>query len=342
MKKIFIGPSEIAGYYSNLEKGFKQLGLSCDFITYYDHRFGYKEDGAKPPLLIKITKFFNNKKKTNHSFFSKVFIVLLAEFFSFLWAISAIFKYDIFIFTYGRSLMKFNLDMYLLKILKKRVISNLNSGSEARPRYIDGCFQNSNKITNKIVASIKNNKEIVIRHERLATYVVGHSLSTSHFSSHKFINSTILGIPFQIDNEIFTEKSNESITKAKRSFRVLHCPSDSKSKGTNIIKKSIENLLNKGYKIDLILIKNKSNTEVIKEIKLCDFVVDQLYSDFPLAGFATEAAYFGKPAIVGGYGLEYLKSLTPEESWPPSKICHPDEIENAIESFLLVWKTFIH
>jgi glycosyltransferase involved in cell wall biosynthesis len=338
MKKIFIGPIEIAGYYSNLEKGLKELGISCDHITYYDHRFGYNKGEAKVPLLIRITKFFNNKKNADSSFISKVLIAFPGEFFSAAWAIYAIFKYDIFIFTFGRSLIRFNIDMYLLNILNKKVISNLSSGSEARPPYIDGGYQDINLSSypnNIIVASAKKIKKIVVRHERLATYIVGHSLSTSHFSSNKFINSTILGIPFQIDNEIVVNKSNKSTIKANRFFRILHSPSNPKAKGTNIIKKAIENLLNKGYKIDLILIENKSNAEVIEEIKKCDFVVDQVYSDFPLAGFATEAAYFGKPAIVGGYGLEYLKSLTPAESWPPSKICHPDEIENMIEDLLL-------
>ena len=339
MKKIFIGPIEVAGYYSNLEKGFKELGVSCDHITYYDHRFDYYKDESKVPLLIRITKFFNNKKKLNKSFIFKVLIALPGELFSVVWAIYAIFKYDIFIFTFGRSLIRFNIDMYFLKLLNKKVISNLNSGSDARPPYINGGYQdiNSSSFSNiRLVASAKKIKKLIVRHEKLSTYIVGHSLSTSHFSSHKFINSTILGIPFQINDKILVNKSDKNIKiKENRFFRILHAPSDPKAKGTNNIKKAISNLLNKGYKIDLILIKNKTNAEVIEEIKQCDFVVDQTYSDFPLAGFATEAAYFGKPSVVGGYGLEYLKSLTPAESWPPSKICHPDKIENAIEDLLV-------
>ena len=65
------------------------------------------------------------------------------------------------------------------------------------------------------------------------------------------------------------------------------------------------------------------------------FEIDQVYCDTPMAGFATEAAWFGKPAVVGGYGFDYLKTYVPEGMWPPSKTCHPDKIENAIESLIV-------
>ncbi|OOG74617.1 hypothetical protein B0E43_11495 [Algoriphagus sp. A40] len=54
-----------------------------------------------------------------------------------------------------------------------------------------------------------------------------------------------------------------------------------------------------------------------------------------MAGFATEAAWFGKPAVVGGYGLDKLKKFLPDDMWPPSKICLPDRIEEAIEDLLM-------
>jgi hypothetical protein len=90
-----------------------------------------------------------------------------------------------------------------------------------------------------------------------------------------------------------------------------------------------------GYNIDFITIHGRPFEEVINEIKLCDFVVDQIYSDTPMAGFATEAACFGKPAIVAGYGLESLKEYIPESMWPPSLICVPNDIQNAIEDLIL-------
>jgi hypothetical protein len=60
-----------------------------------------------------------------------------------------------------------------------------------------------------------------------------------------------------------------------------------------------------------------------------------VFSDTPLAGLASEAAFYGKPSIVGGYGFECLKKLIDEDSFPPSKTCHPEDIENSIERLIL-------
>jgi hypothetical protein len=84
-----------------------------------------------------------------------------------------------------------------------------------------------------------------------------------------------------------------------------------------------------------VLINGPPFREILEAIQHCDFVVDQLFSDTPMAGFATEAAWFGKPAIVGGYGLESLQPMVPQGMWPPTKICHPDRVEEVIEELIL-------
>ena len=43
--KIFIGLFEIAGYFSNLKKGFQELGIECCFISLLPHQFEYEEPG---------------------------------------------------------------------------------------------------------------------------------------------------------------------------------------------------------------------------------------------------------------------------------------------------------
>jgi len=332
--KIFIGPCEIAGYYKNLQKGFIQLGLNADYFTYFNSPFGYSNN-IKLPFLLKIVHFFNNHKRTSGNIIIKILLTLPAEVFSFIWGFYAIFKYDVFIFGFGVSLLRFNIDLYILKLLGKKVISNIAHGSEARPAYINGA--NQNKVTsklpnlNKLLKLIKTSKNLVSRHEKLATFIIGAPFSTSHFSSQKFINSFMIGIPSLECNF----KNFESERIIKKSIRILHSPSHSIAKGTPEIKNAILNLQKKGYLIEFVLIKDMPNKKVIEEIKKCDFVIDQIYSDTPLAGFAAEAAFYGKPSVVGGYGFEYLKNFIPNDMFPPSKICHPDKIENAIESLII-------
>ena len=109
-------------------------------------------------------------------------------------------------------------------------------------------------------------------------------------------------------------------------LRILHSPSHTETKGSDIISDTINKLRSKGSSVELVTIINRPNREVIEEIARCDFVVDQLYSDTPMAGFASEAASMGKPVIVCGY-LSDKEFLSPF----PSYYCHPDDLTEAIQ-----------
>jgi glycosyltransferase involved in cell wall biosynthesis len=120
----------------------------------------------------------------------------------------------------------------------------------------------------------------------------------------------------------------------KAPYKILHAPSSKFSKGTADIVKAIENLRSKGYQIELAVLSGVPNSEVRAAIARCDFVVDQLYSDTPMAAFVSEAAAMGKVAIVGGYFQSDIKKYVAEEEVPPSVYVQPEEIEGAIEGLL--------
>ena len=46
---------------------------------------------------------------------------------------------------------------------------------------------------------------------------------------------------------------------------------------------------------------------VLEKMAMSDIVVDQVYCDTPMAGFATEAAINGVPVVVGGYYADVYK-----------------------------------
>ena len=60
--------------------------------------------------------------------------------------------------------------------------------------------------------------------------------------------------------------------------------------------------------------------------------MDQLYSDSPLAGFAAEAAAFGKAAVIGGYGWDLFRDFLQPEEIPPTATCHPDSLEEVVRA----------
>lgn len=327
-KKILIAPVEIAGFYNNLSIGFDCIGVENHFAPYHVHQYGYG-DKKKFNLIIRLIQYINKHKNKTNRFIRIVFLVV-REFLTTLWGLFAILKYDVFIFGFGQSLLRYNIDLYILNYLNKTVISHLGHGSESRPAYLNGSTIKSFSGTEEELLEYLNDHSSktlkkIRRFEKMSTYIISHHF-TNYFFKDNYISSSQIGVPFTNNYTLVGEKKINTHT------RILHAPSNPRSKGTSIIEKAIFNLIKKGYSIDLIKLNGVPNSKVIDELKKCDFIVDQVYSDGPMPGFATEAAFYGKPAVVGGYGLEMLKDYV--KDWPPSKICIPEEIERAIEKLI--------
>jgi hypothetical protein len=117
--------------------------------------------------------------------------------------------------------------------------------------------------------------------------------------------------------------------------KILHCPSQKKVKATTQIASAVSRLKEKGHRVQFIQLHDVKNDEVTEAIKKCDFVVDQMFSDTPMAGFASEAASLGKPAVVGGHFYQYVKEAYGDAPIPPSFYIHPDELEEAIKKMVV-------
>ena len=91
---------------------------------------------------------------------------------------------------------------------------------------------------------------------------------------------------------------------------ILHAPSNPEAKGTAKIISAIDSLKSTDKNFELILLEDQGNLEGLQAIRECDFVINKLYPDTHMAGFPCEAAWFGKPAIVGGYAFIYLEKYT--------------------------------
>ena len=91
----------------------------------------------------------------------------------------------------------------------------------------------------------------------------------------------------------------------------------------------------RGHDLTLVMIVGRPPREVLAALADCDFVIDELYSDTPVAAFATEAAAFGKPAVVGMHDVEPLRRTVPPGMFPPSLVCHPDGLDEAVEKLVV-------
>jgi len=330
--KIFIGLRELSGYYHNLKRGFDTLGIESVFVNLSGHPYQYGTD-ANPAWINGLNRM---AQRIGTRFFSNWalrilwvgFFQNLLSLFLFLWALI---KFDAFIFG-SNSTFFFFLDLPILKFFKKKIIYVFH-GSEARPVYLNGyVIQNERAKTiwlGIILARIQ--KMIISIIDRYADCSINIP-PQAYFHTRPFVSWLMVGVPHYVGEA--TGPNFETREANQSSVRILHAPSKPGPKGTAVIRQAIQSLREKGYAIDFVEITGRPNREVLEELQRCDFVVDELYSDTPMAVFATEAAFAGKPTVVGGYYSKDIRKDVPAQCIPPSLFCHPDDLEPSIEKMI--------
>ncbi len=321
--KIFIAFDEIAGFNSNLQQGFNDLGYECYFFNESKHPFGY--EGRPPIPSERILHFLNDKFNRNYTSFKKYPILLLIGIVHFRIFLYSIVKFDAFIFSYGKSFLM-GYDLPLLKLFNKKIIF-VFMGSDSRPPYFDGCVMGPGKETSLEQCadlSLKMKRRIK-RIERYAHILIDNP-AAGHFHEKRFIQGLIMGIPFTMsDSSIRSENCPTPCV-----IRLLHSPSDPIAKGTGLIRAAVSRLESEGFSISYREIINQPHERVIQELIESDLIIDQCYSDTPMAMLATEAAWFGKPSLVGSYYSQLIHRDTSEEFIPPTHFCHPDELYQSL------------
>ncbi len=341
--RIFIGLENIAGYASMLQKGFSKLGIKSDLFTRDNTKFAYHSSSQNPMVsLLRYTFKLYRKLYQSESQFLKasgyvIDLMALTPFF-----IYALFKYDVFIFTYKGCFYQHLgfIDLPILKCFQKKIIF-VFQGSDARPPYLNGAFlskrgiigPNTLKTDAKHLKVLKKRtkkwKKDILTIERYADVIINNP-PTSHFHEKSIISFLRIGIPYE---EIRLPPSARF--KDNNDIKILHSPSNPAAKGTEIIRKAIKSLKEKGHAINYIELINQPNSVVLENLARCDFIVDQVYTTNPMPGFVTEAAAFGKPAVICGYFHHLIHKILPPNKIPPSHYLHPDEIEAAIETLIV-------
>lgn len=325
--RVFIGLCEIAGFNGALKAGFDELGVSSGFYDLSEHSFRYS-GATENNWLIRNARFFN-RKATECSQTSKTaaFLWMLCYYcFAALLLLVVLPRFDTFVFSFGKSFLRYY-DLPVLKLFRKQVVF-VYLGSDSRPPYLNRKYYSDNLA--EIAIAARKMKQHVRTVEKYADYVIDHP-PAGHFHEKPFVQFLKIGIPTRIEG-IACEGASDASAGV---VRILHAPSSVEAKGTSVIRQAIENLKRKGYRIEYCEIINRPNSEVLQELSRCDFIVDELYSDTLMARFAAEAAFFSKPAIVGGYaGNCDFGHLAPEE-YPPVHRCAPDAVESAIEELIV-------
>ena len=210
----------------------------------------------------------------------------------------------------------------LLRLAGKRLIV-VFSGSDSRPPYLDG-FQPVTRSgdTAALERATARQRRAVRSMERWAHVVVSHTAS-SHFLTRPFVPFLLMGIAAP-------EQRVPSPVPQSDVARVVHAPSDPIGKGSAVVRAAVEELQAEGLQIKLIELSGVPHSEVLLELARADLVVDQVFSDQPIPGLATEASSMAKPVVIGGYDWQVLRREIPAPAWPPTVQVHPGGMKSAI------------
>ena len=323
--RIFAGLAEICGYNSNLKDGFAELGVPVELVMMFPDPYAYTSD--KSSALARFARTAHQRRVTTprSRLPEKVMWRILdsvARLMLLLWCIP---RFDVFIFSYGTSFFEHR-ELPLLRSLGKIIIC-VFYGSDERPHYLSGV---SAELPYEVdaewyAARSLEQSTMLERVAKSADFIISHPLS-SQFQRRPALGLLSIGLPQPSQSPVVYDAGYHS-----SGVRVLHAPSRPLSKGTPLIREIIAKLISEGIDIDFVEITGRPHRDVLEEIAKCDFVIDEVWSDSPMAMFAAEAAMAGKPAVVGGYGWCELKQFL-GDSFPPSMACAPGEIEGAIRT----------
>lgn len=326
-KTIFVGPQEIAGFLSRSAQALADEGATV---------IAFKQTHTKQhPKRIQHPRihwlFADTIEKVSSA---PAFIRSIGQFFLKLFVlVTSIAKADACLFIGGKGLYNFPIDYYLLRLFGKRVV-HMYVGTASRPRYLsayakqalDSDEHKANRFIQKLIKRTRRQRARVNATSLAASCVIENPLC-GHFQTRPFVNYFQIGMPIQMNPDATVPDSETNTRKT----RILHCPSRPEIKGTQRILDVLNPETLERLNAELIVLTGVPHSRVLEEIQRCDFVVDQLYSDSPLAGFAAEAASFQRVPIVGGYGWDAIQLTMSADKIPPTKLCHPNNLLEAVE-----------
>lgn len=327
-KKIFIGPSEVSGYYSKLAKGLREIGYDVSFFVRFRHKSGYPIENKL--FALKLHRIISDKRISiqDNQFIKKIFFAGVQWIFEGGLFVYFILTHRVFIFTFMETYFRSGIDLRILKLFNKRMIM-VSNGSDLRPPYLGNAWLSDDNKSNEMIEIISKKKKLYLKKvEKYVDIIVGGILRC-HFLEKPFIERSFMGRPVETienNNNFLPSKHNS----AKEIITILHAPSARNVKGTDEIIRAVENIKAKGFRVNLEIAEHLLNSQVLESIKSCDIVIDQLYSDILLPAVSSEAAMYGKAVLIAGYELDVLKKILPRELVPPVYTCKPEEIEDAI------------
>ena len=333
--RIFLGCQEISGMMERLNNAFHELGIKSDFYCMDKYGFATEEMEKETLPILKKFRIHTDKrmesvgtKWENWWYFLQMWDILHIFFY-------VLFRYDKFIYIFGHGMFFYNkylskieeLEFLILKIFNKKMIMWL-CGSDSRAPYCDVMIHLYSERDDRIDKIYRVTQRRRKRIKMLEKYMLLIDYPASaHFHTKSYILFNSIGMPVDEKEAVKNaKKKNNKVT-------ILHAPSFQKGKGTEVVRNIIDDIRKEGNDFEYIEVSGMPHNIVLEKLASADIVIDQVYSDAPMAGFATEAALNGVPVIVGGYyAKEYAKILN--KPLPPTVFCEPEEMKEKLLELL--------
>ena len=327
---IFLGIQEIAGYYVNLEKGLTENGVKARLVTTRPHPFNYGQGQPNPwPAEVASNGVRGFRKSHGIALWWYAAQFMFGSILTLLWAIP---RYNTFVFGWGMSFLPGNVDVLILRLCGKKVVSVLGHGSEARPPYMSTppeALPLPAKRLKGLTEEVRRIARRVRRLERWSTHTIG-MLTTAQFFKQKFIDFYYIGLPTP------TRKLRE-VNPVEETFTILHVPSNMAVKGTAHIRESVAEVTQRHPHVKYVELSGVSHSRVMKAMAEADVVVDWVWSDIPMAVVGTEAASLGTPTIISSYAWPQWDAWEKKNPGlrPPAIYSTPDTLTQDIEDSVL-------
>ena len=202
---VFIGPIEVAGFCAALASGFREIGWIAHSVDVGAHRFGYGGGESRSRFLTLVQSGFRFLASIERRLGRGGRLVLYpfrAPLMGmvFVWAV---FSCENFLYVFGQSLLPWNIDLWLLRKLRRPVL-HVYLGSDSRPPFLSGkCLADNCRLTRTSLAdlAVRRSRRLRARLRRIyawSSYVIDNPMS-GLLQPGSYINWFSLGFPTIVD-----------------------------------------------------------------------------------------------------------------------------------------------
>lgn len=273
--RIFIGTEEIASLLTNLSTAFKELGHTVTTYVTAENRFYGKNkyDIVRGKLLNDLIRYSDNKRLSKNSkrYLNKIDEIISLQYLK-LRNQKLIDEHDVFVFFWAPWVP----ESYLFPILKKKnkKIVCLHVGTDVR--HISA-FEQQYKIDTSgweefFQLDLLEPKIQKIRYQELYADMI---YSVPDQAGLYLRSYNHMRVPMPKNNNIVFS------IPARRVPLIIHAPSRSGIKGTDIINNTLAQLKTEGYEFDYKLIQNMPNEALLKLLTEADILCDELFLHGP-------------------------------------------------------------